>query len=158
MAMGKRRRRPTQASMWVATQDLPRSAAHPFYARLNQILEEHGFDALCRRPLPAILCGRRIADGRTGPGIDVRFRAWLLPDSNNPYDSNAVAILTDDGMRVGHLPREWAKEYHLPLAELRSQDFAPYCVATVIGGYGHKKSFGVLLDIRDPKDGLVAAF
>ena len=25
--------------MWVATQDLPRSAAHPFYARLNQILD-----------------------------------------------------------------------------------------------------------------------
>ena len=25
--------------MWVATQDLPRSAAHPFYTRLNQILD-----------------------------------------------------------------------------------------------------------------------
>ena len=39
--------------MWVATHDLPRSAAHPFYARLNQILDEHGFDAyvegLCQR-------------------------------------------------------------------------------------------------------------
>jgi hypothetical protein len=33
-----------QASMWVATQDLPRSAAHPFYTRLNQILDEHDFD------------------------------------------------------------------------------------------------------------------
>jgi hypothetical protein len=44
MAMGKRRRHAKQASMWVATQDLPRSAAHPFYARLNQILEQHGFD------------------------------------------------------------------------------------------------------------------
>ena len=30
--------------MWVATQDLPRSAAHPFYARLNQILDQHDFD------------------------------------------------------------------------------------------------------------------
>ena len=28
--------------MWVATQDLPRSAAHPFYTRLNHILDEHG--------------------------------------------------------------------------------------------------------------------
>ncbi len=26
-----------QASMWVATHDLPRIAAHPFYAQLNQI-------------------------------------------------------------------------------------------------------------------------
>ena len=39
--------------MWVATQDLPRSAAHPFYARLNQILDQHDFDGfvegLCQR-------------------------------------------------------------------------------------------------------------
>ena len=46
MAMGKRRRHTKQASMWVvATQDLPRSAAHPFYTRLNQILDHHDFDA-----------------------------------------------------------------------------------------------------------------
>jgi hypothetical protein len=36
MAMGKRRRRAKQASMWGATQDLPRTAAHPFYSRLNR--------------------------------------------------------------------------------------------------------------------------
>jgi hypothetical protein len=44
MAMGKRRRHAKQASMWVATNDLPRSAAHPFYTRLNQILDTHDFD------------------------------------------------------------------------------------------------------------------
>jgi hypothetical protein len=27
--------------MWVATQNLSRGAAHPFYTRLNQILDEH---------------------------------------------------------------------------------------------------------------------
>ena len=39
--------------MWIATQDLPRSASHPFYKRLNQILKQAGFDAfvegLCAR-------------------------------------------------------------------------------------------------------------
>jgi hypothetical protein len=53
MAMGKRRRRPTQTSIWVATQDLPRSAAHLFYTRLNQILDNANFDGhvetLCQR-------------------------------------------------------------------------------------------------------------
>jgi hypothetical protein len=39
MAMGKRRR-PKQTSMWVATPDLPQSAAHPFYTRLNQISDQ----------------------------------------------------------------------------------------------------------------------
>jgi hypothetical protein len=53
MAMGKRKRQAKQASMWVATQDLPRSAAHPFYSRLNQILDQQDFDrfveGLCER-------------------------------------------------------------------------------------------------------------
>ena len=44
MAMGSRRRHAKQASMWVATQDLARSAAHAFYARLNQILDQHAVD------------------------------------------------------------------------------------------------------------------
>jgi len=41
--MGKRKRHAKQASMWVTTQDLPRSAAHPFYARLIGCFE--GLDA-----------------------------------------------------------------------------------------------------------------
>jgi len=41
--MGKRKRA-RQASMWVATTELPRAASHPFYARLNQLLREHGFE------------------------------------------------------------------------------------------------------------------
>jgi transposase len=61
MAMGTRRRHATQASMWVATQDLPRTAAHPFYARLNQILDQHDFDrhveGLCQ-PFYADVVGR----------------------------------------------------------------------------------------------------
>jgi transposase len=43
MAMGKRRKR-RQETMWVATSELPRSPGHPFYERLNLILESHGFD------------------------------------------------------------------------------------------------------------------
>ena len=46
MAMGKRRRRARQNSMWVPASDLPRSAGHPFYERLNQVLDEAGFDAV----------------------------------------------------------------------------------------------------------------
>jgi hypothetical protein len=43
MAMGKRKRN-RQPSMWVTTTDLPTAASHPFSARLNQLLREHGFD------------------------------------------------------------------------------------------------------------------
>lgn len=30
--------------MWIATNELPRTGGHPFYQRLNQILDTHGFD------------------------------------------------------------------------------------------------------------------
>lgn len=41
MGKCKRDRQPT---MWVATTELPTSASHPFYARRNQLLRDHGFD------------------------------------------------------------------------------------------------------------------
>ena len=43
--MGKRKRGARQRTMWVATTDLPTTAAHPFYDRLNRILDDAGFDA-----------------------------------------------------------------------------------------------------------------
>jgi transposase len=74
MAMGKRRRRPRQAAMWVAAQDLPRSAAHPFYTRLNQILDTHDFDGYVER-----LCERFYADeGRPGLPPGRYFRLLLI--------------------------------------------------------------------------------
>ena len=52
MAMGKRQRQ-RQTSMWLATHDLPRGAARPFYIRLNQIRDRHDFagyvEGLCQR-------------------------------------------------------------------------------------------------------------
>src|SRR5687767_5839833 len=74
MAMGKRRRHAKQASLWVATQDLPRSAAHPFYARLNQILDQHHFDEYVEG-----LCARFYADaGRPGLPPGRYFRLLLI--------------------------------------------------------------------------------
>ena len=45
MAMGTRRRHPRQATMWMPTADLPQSAGHPVYERLNQVLDDAGVDA-----------------------------------------------------------------------------------------------------------------
>jgi transposase len=42
MAVGKKKSR--QGGMWIATSDLARSPGHPFYERLNRLLEKHGFD------------------------------------------------------------------------------------------------------------------
>jgi transposase len=45
--MGRKRR--GNAGMWVATSDLPRSPGHPFYQRLNEVLEKAGFDAFVEK-------------------------------------------------------------------------------------------------------------
>src|SRR5215831_19348754 len=41
MSMGTRKR-DRQPTLWVTTTELPTSASHPFYRRLNELLREHG--------------------------------------------------------------------------------------------------------------------
>jgi transposase len=93
MAMGKRQRHAKQTSMWVATQDLPRSAAHPFYTRLNEILDKHDFDGvegLCQRFYAAEIGRPGLPPGRYFrllligyfEGLDAeRAIAWRAADS-----------------------------------------------------------------------------
>ncbi len=64
MAVGKRKREPQQGSIWVATQDLPRSPSPPFYARLDQVLDKAGFDANVER-----LCAPFYADKMGRPSL-----------------------------------------------------------------------------------------
>ena len=61
--------------MWVATHDLPRSATHPFYTRLNQILDKAEFDGYVEA-----LCQRFYADeiGRPGLPPGRYFRLLLI--------------------------------------------------------------------------------
>ena len=60
--------------MWMATQDLPRTAAHPFYTRLNHILDRHNFAGFVEK-----LCQRFYADeGRPGLPPGRYFRLLLI--------------------------------------------------------------------------------
>ena len=43
--MGKRPAARQGSPLWVTTAELPTSVGHPFYERLNQVLEAAGFDA-----------------------------------------------------------------------------------------------------------------
>jgi transposase len=97
MAMGKRRRRPKQTSMWVATQDLPRSAAHPFYTRLNQILDTAAFDEYVEAR-----CQRFYADeiGRPGLPPGRYFRMLLLGYFEGLDSERAIAWRAADSLSV----------------------------------------------------------
>ena len=51
MAMGKKPAARQPSPMWVTTADLPTNAGHPFFERLNRVLDEAGFDAFVEGPL-----------------------------------------------------------------------------------------------------------
>lgn len=57
MAMGTRNKRERQETMWYAG-ELPKGPGHPFYARLNAILDKAGFDEYCEK-----VCAPYYADG-----------------------------------------------------------------------------------------------
>ena len=54
--MGKRKRR--QEGMWVTAMDLPKSPGHPFYQRLNRVLDEAGFDRFAEKRCEGFYAGR----------------------------------------------------------------------------------------------------
>jgi transposase len=97
MAMGKRRRRPKQTSIWVATQDLPRTAAHPFYTRLNQILDKAEFDRYVES-----LCQRFYAEevGRPGLPPGRYFRLLLIGYFEGLDAERAIAWRAADSLAL----------------------------------------------------------
>ena len=106
MAMGKRQT-DRQGELWVPTAEMPTTPAHPFYCKLNEVLNDHGFDGLaeglCRkfyaekmgRPsLPPAVYFRTLLIGYF-EGIDSeRGIAWRLADSVS-LKSFCGYILTD---------------------------------------------------------------
>ena len=97
--MGKRRRGARQRSMWVATTDLPRSAAHPFYARLNQILDDAGFDRFVET-----VCAKFYAAGVGRPGLAPGryFRLLLLGYFEGLDSERAIAWRAADSLSIRH--------------------------------------------------------
>ncbi len=97
MAMGKRKRRSRQPSMWVATQDLPRSAAHPFYRRLNRLLDDAQFDAFvegaCATFYAPVLGRPSLAPGRY-------FRLLLLGYFEGLDSERAIAWRAADSLSI----------------------------------------------------------
>ena len=78
---------------------------------------------------------------------------FLVPDQNNPYDKNAVALyLIDKDLmihRVGHLPKEVAARVSQSIANLlgSSNQIIPV-QARVAGGTSDKPTLGVFASAR----------
>lgn len=74
MAMGRRKRH-RQQTMWLTTEQLPRTAGHVFYDRVNKILAEHSFDDFVEKA-----CQQFYAETMGRPGIapGIYFRMQLI--------------------------------------------------------------------------------
>ena len=67
MAMGKRPAVRQGSPLWVTTADLPTNAGHPFFERLNRVLDEAGFDAFVEG-LCAVFYASRMGRPSLRPG------------------------------------------------------------------------------------------
>ena len=83
--------------MWVATSDLPRSAGHPFYARLNRVLDDASFDAFVEAQ-----CAPFYADdiGRPSLAPGRYFRLLLLGYFEGLDSERAIAWRAADSLSI----------------------------------------------------------
>ena len=97
MAMGKRKRR--QEALFITATDLPKSAGHPFYKKLNQLLAEAKFEEWIERR-----CQRYYAqeEKRGQPSIPpgVYFRMLLVGYFENLDSQRGIAWRCSDSLSL----------------------------------------------------------
>ena len=83
--------------MWVSSSDLPRSAGHPFYERLNRVLDASGFDAFVEEQ-----CAKFYADGVGRPSLAPGryFRMLLLGYFEGLDSERAIAWRAADSLSL----------------------------------------------------------
>ena len=97
MSMGTRKRRVRQQELWTPTASLPRAASHPFYERLNAILDQRRFDEVVEE-----LCQKFYADrnGRPGLAPGIYFRALLVGYFEGIDSERGIAWRASDSLSV----------------------------------------------------------
>ncbi len=96
--MGTRRKRERQQDLWIATSEVVETPANAFYDRLNQILDEHKFDAKVER-----LCQRfykKSAYGRPSMAPGVYFRSLLVGYFEGLDSERGIAWRTADSLSL----------------------------------------------------------
>jgi len=98
MAMGRRaKQRQRQADFWIAHTELPRTAGHPFYERLNQLLVERGFDEFVESQ-----CGRFYAETMGRPSLvpGRYFRLLLIGYFEGIDGERGIAWRAEDSLAL----------------------------------------------------------
>jgi len=97
MAMGRRKRRIRQKELWIPAGELPRSAGHPFYQRLSELLDEHGFDAFVEG-----LCAKFYAPTMGRPSLTpgIYFRGLLIGYFEGIDSERGIAWRIEDSLSL----------------------------------------------------------
>jgi len=95
MAMGRRKQK--QGSFWVETSQLQARGRHPFYARLNEILDRAKFDRYAER-----ICRKYYADRMGRPSIapGVYFRCFLVGYFEGIDSERGIAYRVSDSLSL----------------------------------------------------------
>jgi transposase len=97
MAMGTREKRQRQHDLWIAAADLPTTAAHPFYQRVNALLDDHYFDAFVEG-LCQPFYDRTIGRPSLTPGI--YFRLLLVGYFEGVDSERGIAWRAADSLAI----------------------------------------------------------
>src|SRR5271166_6782630 len=97
MAMGKRKDQEQQEEIWIPQASLAKGASHPFYQRLNQLLEESCFDEFVEGR-----CRRFYAERRGRPSLapGVYFRLLLIGYFEGIDSERGIAWRANDSLAL----------------------------------------------------------
>jgi transposase len=97
MAMGRRRKRVRQEGLWTPTAALPVSASHPFYQRLNQILDDKKFDEYVEALCADFYAGEV---GRPGLAPGIYFRLLMVGYFEGIDSERGIAWRASDSLSI----------------------------------------------------------
>src|SRR5262250_260100 len=97
MAMGNRRQRRQQETIWIAHHTLARGPSHPFYERLNRLLEKNHFDDFVEG-----LCQRFYAEKQGRPSLapGIYFRLLLIGYFEGIDSERGIAWRAQDSLAL----------------------------------------------------------
>jgi len=97
MAMGRRKKGVRQEGLWTPTAALPVSASHPFYQRLNQILDEKKFDEYVEAICEDFYAGEV---GRPGLSPGIYFRLLMVGYFEGIDSERGIAWRAGDSLSI----------------------------------------------------------
>jgi transposase len=97
MAIGRRKKRVRQEGLWTPTAALPVGGSHPFYQRLNQILDEKKFDEYVEALCEPFYAGE---EGRPGLSPGIYFRLLMVGYFEGIDSERGIAWRASDSLSI----------------------------------------------------------